>query len=80
MSAEVSVKERKGIFPGWLMMIAGGIMVLWGYGIGVYSFGNFLKTLIADFGWSRAQVSLAYSFGRLEGGLEGPLGGIATDK
>ncbi|MFC1897690.1 MFS transporter [Chloroflexota bacterium] len=80
MSTEVSTKKRKGIYPGWWMVIAGGIMCFWGYGIHLYSFGNYVKTLIADFGWTRAQVSLAYSFGRLEGGLEGPFGGMATDK
>ena len=80
MSTEVSVKKRKEMFPGWVMVIAGGIMVFWGSGVRTYSFGNFVKVLIDDFGWSRAQVSLAYSFGRLEGGLEGPFGGIATDR
>jgi len=62
------------------MVVAGGIMCFWGYGIHLYSFGNYVKELIAHFGWTRAQVSIAYSLNRLEGGLEGPLGGLATDK
>ncbi len=76
----VAKPKRKGIFPGWLLLAAGGVMIGWGNGLQIYSFGVYLKDLIAHFGWSRAQVSLAYSFGRLEGGIEGPFGGIATDK
>ncbi|MFC1908946.1 MFS transporter [Chloroflexota bacterium] len=72
--------KRKGIFPGYLMIIAGGIMVYWGAGIHVYSFGNYVKILTDAFGWTRAQVSLAYSFARLEGGLEAPFAGLAIDK
>jgi sugar phosphate permease len=33
-----------------------------------------------DFGWKRAEISGAFSLGRLEGGIEGPLGGYLTDK
>lgn len=80
MSAEVQLKKRKEIFPGWWMLIAGGIICLWGYGIYSYSFGNYVKALINEFRWTRAQISLGYSFGRLEGGIEGPFGGLAIDK
>lgn len=80
MPAEVSVTKQKGISPGYLMVIAGAIMLYWACGSYMYSFGNFVKPLTNAFGWSRAQVSLAFSFARLEGGLEGPFAGIATDK
>ncbi len=77
---EAGSAKPRGIFPGWLMVIGGAIMCFWGHGIFTYGFGLYVKPLIAEFGWSRAQLSLAYSFHRLEGGLEGPFGGIATDK
>lgn len=80
MSTEVLVKQKKTIFPGYLLLAAGGIMIAWGAGIRTYSFGAYVNELTASFGWSRAQLSLAYSFNRLEGGLEGPFGGIAIDK
>jgi len=62
------------------MTIAGATMLYWACGVYMYSFGNFVKPLTDAFGWSRAQVSLGFSFARLEGGLEGPFVGIATDK
>ncbi len=74
------MKKRKGIFPGYLMIIAGAIMIYWGGGIHMYSFGNYVKALTGAFGWTRAQVSLAYSFARFEGGIEGPFAGLAIDK
>ncbi len=77
---EVSVTKRKSIFPGYLMTIAGGSMLYWACGAYMYSFGNFVKPLTDTFGWTRAQVSLAFSFARLEGGLEGPFAGIGIDK
>ncbi len=80
MSTEGLVKKRKEIFPGWSLLIAGSVMCFWGYGIFSYSFGAYVNELIKAFGWSRAQVSLAFSFRQLEGGIEGPFGGIATDK
>ncbi len=80
MSKEVLVKKRKGIFPGWLLLITTGVMTMCGSGITTYSPGAYVKPLIETFGWTRAQLSLAFSLGRLEGGLEGPFGGIATDK
>jgi len=80
MLTDVSVNKQKGIYPGYLMTIAAAIMLYWACGAYMYSFGNFVKPLTSTFGWSRAQVSLAFSFARLEGGLEGPVAGIATDK
>ncbi len=80
MPPETLVKKRKGIFPGYLLLVAGGIMIAWGASIRTYSFGAYVNALIEEFGWSRAQLSLAYSFNRLEGGLEGPFGGIAIDR
>ncbi|MFC1943742.1 MFS transporter [Chloroflexota bacterium] len=80
MPTEVSVKKRKGIFPGYLMAIAGGTMLYWACGAYMYSFGNFVKPLTDAFNWSRAQVSIAFSLARLEGGFEAPIAAIATDK
>ena len=62
------------------MGIAGNIMTYWAAGIHMYSFGNYVKVLTDAFGWTRAQVSLAYSFARFEGGLEAPFAGLAIDK
>lgn len=79
-SVGLSARKRKGIFPGYSLLAAGAAMIAWGAGIRIYSFGAYVNALTEAFGWSRAQLSLAYSFNRLEGGLEGPLGGMAIDK
>lgn len=78
-SAKTEVKG-KAIFPGVWMLIAGGIIDFWGAGIYIYSTGIYLTALTSTFGWTRAQVSLAYSFARLEGGIEGPIAGMGIDK
>ncbi len=80
MFRALSVKRLKNVFPGYWLLTVAGIMVAWGSGVRIYSFGAYVNELTAAFGWSRAQLSLAYSFNRLEGGLEGPFGGIAIDK
>ncbi|MFC2007902.1 MFS transporter [Chloroflexota bacterium] len=72
--------KRKGFFPGYLILIAGSIMTYWASGTHAYSFGNYVKIFNEHFGWSRAQISLGYSFSRLEGGLEGPFAGLAADR
>ena len=36
--------------------------------------------LIAEYGWTRAQLSAAFSMRSIEGGLEGPFGGMLIDK
>ena len=76
----MTMKKKKGIFPGYLMIIAGAIMTYWGAGIHMYSFGNYVNVLTQAFGWTRAQVSLAFSFARFEGGIEAPISGLAIDK
>ena len=73
-------KKNRGIFFGWWTVIATGIMTACGYGSWAYGFSAYFKPLMNEFGWTRTETSAAYSLRTLEGGLEGPLGGWATDK
>jgi MFS family permease len=73
-------KEIKKIYFGWWTVLATAIVSAWAYGTWGYGFGAYFKPLQNEFGWSRAQISAAYSLNKLEGGLEGPWGGILTDK
>lgn len=75
-----ATQKKKGIFPGYWLVAAASIMFGWGHVIQQQSFGVFVKPLSQAFGWSRAEISFAQSFARLEGGIEGPFAGIATDK
>jgi len=54
------------IFHGWWIVLTSAIGLFVGYPpIIVYSFSVFLNALTQTFNWSRAQVSLAFSFAAL---------------
>lgn len=78
----VNLKLQKGgkIFFGWYTVFTSSLMGLWAAGTWYYGFGAYFKPLAQEFGWTRAMTSSLWSLGRFEGGLEGPFGGIATDK
>lgn len=68
------------IFFGWFTVLVSSLTGLWQAGTWYYGFGAYFKPLSEEFGWTRAQTSSLWSLGRFEGGLEGPFGGIATDR
>ena len=70
----------KNVYFGWWTVLATAIVSAWSYATWGYGFGAYFKPLQQEFGWTRAQVSTAYSLNKLEGGLEGPMGGVLTDK
>jgi MFS family permease len=74
------VKKLKDIFPGYIMIVVSAIVSYWAAGIYVYSIGSYLNALNGAFGWTRAQISLASSFNRLESGIEGAFTGFIIDK
>jgi len=76
-----TVREKAGnVFYGWWMIVAGIVLCMFGYGAWYYSFGALFKPLSEEFGWSRATTSIAFSFSRLEGGIEGLFTGPLTDR
>jgi sugar phosphate permease len=74
------LRERAhGVFYGWWVIASGSAII----GIGsvyFYGFSIFFLPLTEDLGLSRASTSLVFSVVRLEGGIEGPLAGWATDR
>src|SRR3954468_18445401 len=46
----------------------------------MHSYTVFLLAFVADFGWSRAESSLAYSVGQLVGGFSSPFVGTLVDR
>ena len=68
------------IFPGWWIVLTGGILALWGHGYHSYGFSALFKPISTELGFSRATTSVAASIGRLEGGFEAPLAGWVTDR
>lgn len=76
-----STAEKFGnVFYGWWIVTAGIVLCLFGYGGWYYSFGALFNPILTEFGWSRATTSLAFSFARLEGGIEGLITGPLVDK
>lgn len=76
-----SIGERlRGLYFGWYTVLAGAIISCWGYGSWYYGMSALFKPLIAEYGWTRAQLSAAFSMRSIEGGLEGPFGGMLVDR
>ena len=81
MTQTQSLKERwDNLFFGWKTVLAGAIIACWGYGSWYYGMGALLLPLTQEFGWTRTQLTLAFSMRSIEGGLEGPIGGWLIDK
>ena len=68
------------MFYGWLVVIAGFGMFMLGGGLLMHAFGTYVKLLEADFGWSRTQLSIAFSMQRIESGFLGPIQGWMVDR
>ena len=68
------------MYFGWKTVFAGAIIACWGYGSWYYGMGALLLPLTQEFGWTRTQLTLAFSMRSIEGGLEGPIGGWLIDK
>jgi len=79
LTSFLRTKDGK-IFFGWYTVLVSSLTGVWQAGTWYYGFGAYFKPLAAEFGWTRATTSTLWSLGRFEGGLEGPFGGIATDK
>ncbi len=55
-------------------------MQWYGAGVWFYGFSVVFKSILNDFGWTRAVTAGAFSLARLEGGLEGPIVGWLVDR
>jgi MFS family permease len=68
------------MYFGWYTVLAGAVIACWGYGSWYYGTSALFKPLTTEYGWTRAQLSAAFSMRSIEGGLEGPIGGMLIDK
>lgn len=69
------MKNRStGLFYGYICVAAAAVVMMLNFGT-LYSFGVFFKPLLAEFGWSRAETSGAFSLSFFMQGLMGiPMG------
>jgi sugar phosphate permease len=74
------VAKSRGLFPGWWLIIYGGIMSGIGHGFFSYGFSVFFKDVASELQLNRSVTSLASGLGRLEGGFSAPVVGWLSDK
>jgi sugar phosphate permease len=73
------IQGRRHVYYGWRILAAGTIAMALGSGLSMSSFGLYIDPLESEFGWTRAEVSLAFSFSVLASGLSAPLVGRWVD-
>ncbi len=69
------------VFYGWWVVLAAGVGLLLSVGaVLFFTFGVFLKQLSQEFGWSRAQISFAFTLSALGITLAAPFLGWLVDR
>jgi len=68
------------IYYGWWIVLANFTIVFYVAGTIFYGFTAFIEPLVAEFGWSYTQVSLASSIRGLEMGIMAPVVGLLVDR
>lgn len=73
-------RRARGVFYGWwLVPISGTVHTITSVPL-FHAMGLWFVALEAAFGWNRTQLSLAFSFTRIEGGILGPVEGYLVDR
>ena len=62
------------------MVVAGGFLAFTVSASLMHAYTVFLLAFVADFAWSRAEASVAYSVGQVVGGVSSPLVGGLVDR
>ena len=70
----------KKLFYGWYIVIAGLIFSAYSSLIFSYGYTAFINPILATFGWSMTQISLANSLRGLETGVFNPIWGHVVDR
>src|SRR5258708_39601108 len=79
MSEPPAITPRPGIRPAWLML--GGAFTAFTVSAGLmHSYAVYLVAFIEEFGWGRAETSVAYSVSQLVAGLSSPFVGALVDR
>ncbi len=79
MSDPPAIATRPAIPPAWLML--GGAFTAFTVSAALmHSYAVYLVAFIEEFGWGRAETSLAYSVSQLVAGLSSPFVGALVDR
>ena len=68
------------LFYGWYIVIGSLVVAAVNSAVMQYGWGAFVNPILATFGWSMTQLSLATSLRGLETGVFNPMWGIAVDR
>jgi len=71
--------KKPGVFYGYIVVLAAFVIMMLTLGIN-YTFGVFFEPLLAEFGWTRAVTSGAYSLAMLVFGALGIIAGGLSDR
>jgi MFS family permease len=79
MSQPTDMSRRPPLHSAWLML--GGAFTAFTVSAALmHSYPVYLVAFIEEFGWSRAETSLAYSVSQLVGGVSSPFVGVLVDR
>jgi len=70
----------RGVYYGWWLLAASVCAMALGSGVSFWAFGLYVRPLEEEFGWTRAEVSLGFSWALLVSGLSAPLVGRFVDR
>ena len=70
----------RGVYPGWWVVLASGVIGAYGGGVYFYGFTLFFNPLKEELNLTSAQTSLVFALTRLEGAFEGVFVGYAIDR
>src|SRR5579863_5869215 len=79
MSDRPAIPTRRGIGPAWLMLVGAFTAFTVSAGM-MHSYAVYLVAFIEEFGWGRAETSVAYSVSQLVAGFSSPVVGALVDR
>ncbi|HYB40190.1 MAG TPA: MFS transporter [Candidatus Methylomirabilis sp.] len=77
--ADERTTGHRAFFYGWVVVAGAFISFAISAGL-MHSYAVFLVAFLGEFGWSRAETSVAYSVSQLVGGVSSPLIGALVDR
>ncbi len=77
--ARLRLNPRRVFYGWWLVGVSGSVMVISTTPM-FHAMGLWFVALEHSFGWTRTQLSLAFAFTRIEGGILGPIEGYLVDR
>lgn len=77
---DVNHSMKLHLFYGWYIVAASLVLLAFNSSVFVYGFTAFVDPIVATFGWTAAQVSMASSMRGLETGIFNPIWGAIVDR